>query len=214
MFKIAVLPAYNESASLKSVIVSISQYFDHIVIVDDCSTDDTLSIATDNGCIVHSNSINLGYDQSIFIGLSIAIKFNPSIIITLDSDGQHPTNIIPLIIDEVLSSDCDLLFCSRQIFPRYSEYISSCLSRLIYNCPDLFTGMKCYCRKSLDLIPLSCPWDSVGTYYAFLSLNRKLNVHSYPITCNKRVGTSRFGSSIRTELKILKAFILGVSRAY
>ena len=70
MFKVAVIPAYNESASLKAVIDSIAKYFDRIVVVDDCSTDHTPLIASDNGCIVHSNSINLGYDKSILIGFS------------------------------------------------------------------------------------------------------------------------------------------------
>ncbi|MCB4389472.1 glycosyltransferase family 2 protein [Synechococcus sp. MU1617] len=213
MSKVAVIPAYNESASLKSVIESISQYFDHIIVIDDCSSDDTFSIASDKGCIVHSNSRNLGYDRSILIGLKLAIKLSPSIIMTLDADGQHPATSIPLIIQHAFSRNCDVLLCSRNKFPRFSETLSSYLSRLIYNCPDLFTGMKCYCRRSLELIPSPCLWDSVGTYYAFLSLNRSLTVESFSITCSKRVGSSRFGSSMRSEFKILKAFCFGLFRA-
>tara|TARA_B100000674_G_scaffold213068_1_gene174643 strand:- start:2892 stop:3536 length:645 start_codon:yes stop_codon:yes gene_type:complete len=213
MSKVAVIPAYNESASLKAVIESITQYFDHIVVIDDCSTDNTPSIALDSGCIVCSNIRNLGYDQSVLIGLNIAIKFSPSIVITLDADGQHPAVSIPAIIKHAFSQNCDMLLCSRNEFPRLSETISSHLSRIIYNCPDLFTGMKCYCRRSLELIPSSCSWDSVGTYYAFLSLNRNFNVDSYSITCTSRAGSSRFGSSIRSELRILKAFFFGFTRA-
>lgn len=213
MSKVAVIPAYNESASLKDVIDSICHYFDHIVVVDDCSSDDTYTIASNNGCIVHSNSTNLGYDKSIIIGLSIAKTLSPSIIITFDADGQHPASSIPFIIQYILSSNCDMLLCTRTRFPRVSEVISSHLSRMIYNCPDLFTGMKCYCRRSLELIPSSCSWDSVGTYYAFLCLNRNLNVESYSITCTNRSGSSRFGSSIRSELRILKAFFFGFTRA-
>lgn len=73
MKKLVIIPAFNESASIERAVDDIRQNapgFDYIVI-NDCSTDDTLKVCRKNG-IKHVNlSVNLGIGGAVQNRLSV-----------------------------------------------------------------------------------------------------------------------------------------------
>lgn len=100
-----VMPAFNEAESLTSTVqavsASIKAYSSEIVIVDDGSKDGTWNIikqiskqnATVRGL---KFSRNFGHQAALLAGLSAA---KGDAVISLDSDGQHPPEMIPELID-------------------------------------------------------------------------------------------------------------------
>ena len=70
LVSIAVVPAYNESRFISNVILSVKNYVDKVIVIDDGSTDDTLEIARKCGVIVYRNEKNVGKWFSLKRGFS------------------------------------------------------------------------------------------------------------------------------------------------
>lgn len=94
-----IIPAYNEEQSIASVIDDVrSAQFHDILVIDDCSTDDTLKVVQERGASVISLSERLGAWGATQTGLRYAIRKGFDLAVTLDADGQHyPSALVDLI---------------------------------------------------------------------------------------------------------------------
>ena len=90
------IPAHNESASLRSVICEIRrQTHCQILVVNSCSTDDTATIAKQYAdCVVSAGKI--GYWNAIQCGYQYLLEHSRvERLVQLDADGQHEALHIP-----------------------------------------------------------------------------------------------------------------------
>ncbi|AGN16630.1 MAG: glycosyltransferase family 2 protein [Methanobrevibacter boviskoreani] len=111
---IALIPAFNEEVALGSVILRTLQYVDDVLIVDDGSTDATNQIARLAGAKVITHPNNLGKGEGLKSGFQ-AIGDDYDIILTIDGDGQHNPDEIPLLLKPILDGEADLVNGSRYI---------------------------------------------------------------------------------------------------
>lgn len=93
--------AYNEQKSIARVIYGSKKYLNHIIVVDDGSTDRTAMIASQVGAILLHHKKNLGKGAALKTGFRYFLKENYDAIITLDADGQHLPGEIPLLINKL-----------------------------------------------------------------------------------------------------------------
>jgi glycosyltransferase involved in cell wall biosynthesis len=84
-----VMPAYNEQKVIGQTIRQVRLLFPNVVVVDDCSRDDTRDQALAAGATVCRHPINLGQGAALQTGVEYALAHGATEIITLDSDGQH-----------------------------------------------------------------------------------------------------------------------------
>lgn len=112
---VACIPAYNEERDLGPVIIKTSKFVDKIIVCDDGSTDLTSEIAKRLGVdlIVHDKRLGKGVALKNLFEKALGLKAD--IIVTLDSDGQHHANDIPVLIAPILSGDADIVVGSRFI---------------------------------------------------------------------------------------------------
>lgn len=108
-----VTPCYNEGSTLskfldrlESVLARLQQQF-IVVVVDDCSADNTLELAKKHTCAaanikLHVISLvyNQGHQGAIWQGLVYANNLKPDYTIVMDSDGEDDPEAIPLLIRE------------------------------------------------------------------------------------------------------------------
>jgi dolichol-phosphate mannosyltransferase len=91
-----IVPVFNEGLRIESVLKELLIEFDEIltslIIVDDCSTDDTSNVLSvfmesNDKCKVFRNSSNLGHGPSVMEGLRIASEGTSTHVLTYDGDG-------------------------------------------------------------------------------------------------------------------------------
>jgi glycosyltransferase involved in cell wall biosynthesis len=113
----ALVPAYNEEGSVATVVRGIREVLPQadIVVIDDCSTDQTAAVARAAGALVVSIPCNLGIGGAVQTGLKFAREHRYDMVVRLDGDGQHIPQEIPAIYSAVKSGKADVAFGSRFI---------------------------------------------------------------------------------------------------
>ncbi|MCG2777165.1 MAG: glycosyltransferase family 2 protein [Desulfobacterales bacterium] len=93
-----IIPAYNEALALGDVIKNTKSLYPdfEIIVINDGSTDDTVSIAIDAGAIVYSHPYNIGNGAAIKSGIRIA---SGTILVFMDGDGQHDPEDIGKLLE-------------------------------------------------------------------------------------------------------------------
>lgn len=114
----AVIPAYNEEKIIVDVINRTKEYVDEVIVVDDCSSDNTTAVALRAGARVISNRKKAGYIESIKSGFR---NVTGDIIITLDADGEHNPEEIPDLLIPILKGEADVVLGKREKIARISE---------------------------------------------------------------------------------------------
>lgn len=148
----AVIPFYNESKHLSSVVNQVLEFVDIIILVDDGSTDSSIQIIPKNEKIILlSHDKNTGKGSALRTGLSKSIELETEVTITLDADNQHDPNYIPDFLEEIKNIDC-IIGCRKRdkvsmpIQRRLSNYLTSKLLSLKtgYKILDSQSGYRGY----------------------------------------------------------------------
>jgi len=95
-----IIPAYNEEDTIRDVVLTAKKY-GKVVVVDDASDDNTYKAAKSCGVDVLRHKINMGLGASLRTGFSKALSTKCDTIITLDGDGQHNPDEIPLFVEKI-----------------------------------------------------------------------------------------------------------------
>jgi glycosyltransferase involved in cell wall biosynthesis/AmiR/NasT family two-component response regulator len=109
----AIIPAYNEQVSIGSMVLRTKKYVDHVIVVDDGSTDNTSEIAELAGAELIKHETNMGKGKALETGFK-AVN-NAEIILTLDGDGQHKAEEIPKVLKPIIDGEADIVNGSRYL---------------------------------------------------------------------------------------------------
>lgn len=117
MKKIAIIPAYNESAGIVNTVNDILENapgFDYVVI-NDRSKDNTLQVCIDNGLNVVNLPLNLGIGGAVQTGYWYALENDYDIAVQFDGDGQHDAKYLNDMADYLVENNYDMVIGSRFI---------------------------------------------------------------------------------------------------
>jgi glycosyltransferase involved in cell wall biosynthesis len=117
---LAVIPAYNEAATIGDVLDGVTEHVEDVVVVDDGSTDRTVEIARDHEATVVEHIFNTGVGGALRTGYRYAIRNEYDVVIQIDADGQHDPEYIPRLLDEI--ADNDIVIGSRYLNDSHMEY--------------------------------------------------------------------------------------------
>lgn len=109
------IPALNEEGALGNVIREVNLVLPGvpILVVDDCSTDGTLTVAKDAGADVLTVACHLGLGGCVQAGYRLAHELGFQYVVRIDGDGQHDPKYIPVIFERLKSSGCQMVIGSR-----------------------------------------------------------------------------------------------------
>jgi glycosyltransferase involved in cell wall biosynthesis len=112
-----VVPAFNEQKAIGQVVREIraTEPGVPVLVVDDCSTDDTAALARAAGAEVLPLPHHLGLGGSVQAGYKLAFELGYEYVIRMDGDGQHDPLYIPKILDALRTSSCQMAIGSRYV---------------------------------------------------------------------------------------------------
>lgn len=113
---IVIVPTYNNRGTIADVIASLKEYSSDIMIVNDGSTDDTLEILNSiEGIRIQSYPVNQGKGYALKYGLGKAYEQGFRYAITIDADGQHFADDLPVFIKRIEEVPDSLLIGARNL---------------------------------------------------------------------------------------------------
>lgn len=112
-----VIPAYNEAENIEKVLREIKQEVDFadIVVINDCSKDNTKEIVEKNGVKCISNVFNMRYAMAVQTGIKYAQKYEYDYVIQFDADGQHIASEAIKLYREAKRGNYDIVIGSRYL---------------------------------------------------------------------------------------------------
>jgi glycosyltransferase involved in cell wall biosynthesis len=111
------IPAFNEEGAVGGVVCAVKEAMPGIpiLVVDDCSTDGTVTVARGAGATVLSLPHHLGLGGSVQAGYKLAFELGYDYVIRVDGDGQHDARDIPQVYQALRSTGCEMVIGSRYL---------------------------------------------------------------------------------------------------
>ncbi|MGE5602214.1 MAG: glycosyltransferase family 2 protein [Nitrososphaerales archaeon] len=153
---IALIPAYNEARFIGDVVKAAARHIP-VVVIDDGSSDGTGGAAALAGAKVIAHTRNQGKGKALLSGFDYAIGRGVDAGITLDADGQHDPDEIPLFIEAFRAGRGDIIIGQRQYsqMPAKSQFgnrVGSFFLRLAMGrpVPDNQSGYRLFSRRAMQ----------------------------------------------------------------
>lgn len=175
---IVVMPAYNAAATVARTVRDIpTGSVDEIILVDDCSKDNTVEVAQSLGLTVVRHEKNLGYGGNQKTCYRIALEHGADYVVMVHPDYQYDSRVIPAAIDILKLGICDMMLGSRIRTRREAlqggmpiyKYISNRILTftenvaLGQNLGDFHSGFRAYTREVLETVP----WEVNSNDFVF-----------------------------------------------
>jgi glycosyltransferase involved in cell wall biosynthesis len=154
-----VIPAFNDESTIVRVVEETRRQLDHVLVVDDGSTDRTARMAEDAGALVIMVPENRGKGNALRIGFHHAIANHFDAVVTLDADLQHDPSEIPRFIEHYERNESIIVvgnrFLNKEQIPRIrygpNKIGNYTFSWLIgQSVEDSQCGFRLYDRKVLE----------------------------------------------------------------
>jgi len=149
MEKVLILiPAYNEEKNIGKVINEIRKDFSEadIVVVNDCSKDNTAAIVKKMGVVCLDLPFNMGYSSALQCGFKYALNNGYDYVIQFDGDTQHIASEAKKLLDKIKETSADIVIGSR--FLDKNQYHHSFFRRMGTSIFRMI--IKIACRKEIS----------------------------------------------------------------
>ncbi len=137
---VVIIPAYNEEKNIVNLLNDLKKLnFVDVIVVDDCSTDNTKNIIEnykstndDINLIPIYKTKNEGKSKALRDGTKLALKMNYKYVVYMDGDYQHKPKDIPKLFKKMKEKNANAVFGIRKYrhIPHHRK-ISNFLASLI-----------------------------------------------------------------------------------
>lgn len=212
---LAIIPAYNEENTILQTINIINtvateqnNYVLDYIVINDCSTDNTLNICKENNINYISLPINLGIGGAVQTGYKYAYENNYDMAIQVDADGQHDPTYIKDMVKAMIDESKDMIIASRFInkIGFQSTFIRrlgikwySFLIKLFtgVTIKDVTSGYRAVNKNIIEMFAKDYPFDYPEPETNALLARKKYKIKEIAVEMSERKG----GSSSITPMK-------------
>lgn len=175
---VAVMPAYNAEATVEKTVRDIPDgSVAEVILVDDCSSDNTIQVAEGLGLTVIAHENNTGYGGNQKTCYRKAIELDADIVVMIHPDYQYDSRVIPVAAELIRLGNCDVVMGSRirsraEVLeggmPIWKYIANRCLTAfenvaMGQNLGDFHSGFRAYRRDVLDTIS----WEQNSDDFVF-----------------------------------------------
>jgi glycosyltransferase involved in cell wall biosynthesis len=228
--RLAIVPAYNESASIARVVEQLHAHapdFD-VLVIDDGSLDDTAKHAEAAGAFVVIHPINLGIGGAVQSGYQFALANDYALAVQVDGDGQHPPEELKKLVERINSEPAvDMVTGSRflgegeykQTFARRAGIVmfSFILSFITHQkVTDPTSGFRLTNRRAIGLFAHDYPHDYPEVEAILMMHRHQLKTVEVPVRMDLREGGQSSITPLHSGyymLKVLLAVFVGLFRS-
>ncbi|MEE9232272.1 MAG: glycosyltransferase [Nitrospirales bacterium] len=215
---VVIIPALDEGESLNQILPSMPEVVDghplSVLVVDDGSRDDTVTVTKKHGHLVVSNPINRGGGAALRLGYDIAMAGGAGIVVTMDGDGQHLPEEIERLVRPILRNEADFVIGSRVLGVHQKDSFVRWLGIHIFNLiintlagtriTDCSNGFRAFRIESLRNVLLL--QDQFHAAELIIDAARRgIRIGEVPVTVLRRFsGQSKKGKNWRYGLNFSK----------
>jgi glycosyltransferase involved in cell wall biosynthesis len=197
------IPAFNEEASLGSVLSGLRDWRDRaeIIVIDDASTDRTAEIAANAGVRVLRHARNKGYGAALKTGIRSA---SGEVVLMMDADSEHNAAQIGSLLDALGQNDMVVGARGKgsptPFVRRPGKWLLGQVANYLAQTtiPDLNSGLRAFKRdvaqRFLHILPNGFSFTTTLTLALF---KEGYNTVYVPITTTPRVGSASTVNPIR-----------------
>jgi glycosyltransferase involved in cell wall biosynthesis len=194
---VVVMPAYNAARTLRITYQDIPvQHVDHVILVDDGSTDETLSIARELNLTAFVHARNFGYGANQKTCYTEALKEGADIVVMLHPDYQYDPTLLPKLVAPIEAGEADIVLGSRFLLGSvmkqgmpWWKYISNRFLTRLENLvlglrlSEYHTGYRAYSRQVLEELPFLLNSDKFVFDQEILvqAAHRRFRVREVPV---------------------------------
>lgn len=198
-----VIPCYNEEKMITQTIKKLPKYIDHIIAVNDASTDDTISVLNklkkqNDRLIVVDSKTNQGVGGALISGYDYAMKNTKATAIGIVAgDDQFDSSYLEAMLDDFIDQSADYVKASRffhreafKTMPKYRQFGNIFISLLTkfstgyYSITDITNGCGWLRRDIIEKVDFSIVekrYDYETSMLTALSIvNAKVIDHAVP----------------------------------
>lgn len=175
---LVVIPAYNEAENIEKVLKEIKKDIDYadILVINDCSKDNTYEIVKKNGVKCITNVFNMRYAMAVQVGIKYAYQNGYDYVIQMDGDGQHIASEAEKLYKEAKNTNADIVIGSRYIkdmgypCPLFRRIGTKMFEKMIKlftkrRIADPLSGFQCLNRRVIE------KYSKIGNYPEFPDAN-------------------------------------------
>lgn len=158
---LAVVPCYNVGGACVPVLEGALRHLEHVIAVDDGSTDDTPLHLARVGVPVLTHSENRGKGAALLTAFRWAVERGYGAVLTLDGDGQHRPDDIPALLGAFEPAAPDLVIGVRSVHWRtapFRSWVGNTLSGRLFSwitgtgILDCQSGFRLYSARFLERV--------------------------------------------------------------
>lgn len=192
-----IIPAYNEAAAISDVVKNLKAQFPdcRLLVINDCSTDNTGELAQAAGAEVINHLVNGGYGASLKTGIRAA---KTEYVLMCDADGQHRAEDLLKVMNKADGYDMVIGVRDKDshapLQRRPGKFILKAFANYLAGekLPDFNSGMRAFKRDVIaQYLHLCSDRFSFSTTSTFAMLKTNKRIGYVSITVEKRLGQSQ-----------------------
>ena len=219
---LVIVPAFNEVGAIAEVVRAVNRSVPGVpvLVIADCSLDDTIAEARGAGAEVLPLPHHLGLGGGVQAGYKLAYSLGFQYVIRVDGDGQHDARDIPRILERLKTSGCEMVIGSRFVEQNgqstgavrslgirlFRLVLRPILGKSVYAPTSGFVGVN---RRALAVFSRSFPLEYPEIEALVVLQRRRFRFEEVPVKMLPRL-TGRSSITARVSLYYIAHVLLGV----
>ena len=213
-----IIPSYNETTILHTVVKGLVSKGFSVIVVDDGSTIKQSNYLKNLSVYYIRHKLNLGQGAALQTGMQFALQRGAQYIVHFDADGQHLPDDVTTLLLPLLNDKADIVFGSRFLQPssalplkrkrllKAARYINYLFTGILLS--DAHNGLRALTAKAAETIVLSENRMAHASEILFLVKKNRLRFTEVPVHITYTDYSQSKGQSAWNSIRIFFDLLL------
>jgi polyprenyl-phospho-N-acetylgalactosaminyl synthase len=209
-----IIPCYNEAAMIRQTVLEVLEKKYSVVVVDDCSKDNSKKELAGLPIYYLRHRVNLGQGAALQTGIEFANRKGAEYFVTFDADGQHDSEDIPGMLNFMNEKNLDIVFGSRflpgaktnvsrsrNFALNLGRHVNYLVSGILLS--DSFNGLRVFTKSTAQKIKITENRMAHPAEFLMQVASEKMKYAEYPVNVHYSDYSKAKGLKNHDGIKIL-----------